>query len=132
MRKIEIFYIVCGVAGVLVLIYPIFVSIRRRLFRSKIMKLKSILLEKVDKQFSKENKGVLWSYQKSVEFCEQVRLNIPNYHEYQGYHLIAGSTANPKDSPKFDLPKPYSVVDFLKKTISEAIYGGDVKTVTLA
>lgn len=132
MKKVEIFCLVCGFSGILVLIYPAIISIRRRLFRNKVMKLKFELLKKISKQFSKENRGVLWRHQKTVEFCEHVRLNIPNYYEYLGYHLLAGSTPSLEESPKLDLPKPYSAVNFLKKTISDAIEDEDVKIVTLA
>jgi len=58
-------------------------------------------------------------YEEIVEFAHELKEKFPDYQEYIGFHVIAGSTALFEDSPKLDFPEPYSVKSFYKRMQKE-------------
>lgn len=94
--------------------------IRKSVFRNKINGLKVEIFEKVRKK-NRKGKNVSWFYKETDKFLEEVKSKIPNHKEYLAFFFLQGETAELKKIFKYDFPKPYSAVDFLKRTIIELV-----------
>lgn len=116
----KLWFVVVLVFGVIafVKLHSIRSFIKKSIFRNKINGLKVEILEKLRKK-NQKGKNVSWFYAETDKFLEEVKSKIPNHEEYLAFFFLQGEIAELKKIFKYDFPKPYSAVDFLKRTIIE-------------